>query len=135
MSRALDITLFIIILEAAVGFVSATGLFTQDYVSTELSDQSLKYNITSLDKYSHNLTENSSPPITDIISVGLFWLWEAFVIVVSIGFTIVLAWYPLVYTFHVPMILATFLQVGIYFCYAMFYAQWKSGKGMKLYDY
>jgi hypothetical protein len=135
MSRAADITLFIIILESSIGFVSATGLFTQDYVSTTSADQVRVYNVTNLNTFSHNLTAESQPGITDIVSVSLFWLWEAFVIVVSIVLSIAIAWIPLVYTFHVPAILATFLQGGIYYCYALFYAQWKSGKGIKLYDY
>lgn len=135
MARAADITLFIIILEASIGFVSATGLFSQDYVSTQTVDQVSQYDLSNLNQYSHGLNASQSPGLSDILSVGLFWLWEAFVIVVTIVLSISIAWVPLVYTFHVPAILATFLQAGIYFCYAIFYAQWKSGKGMRLYDY
>ena len=135
MTRAMDISLFIIILTAAMSFVANIGLFTDNQLSTVSQDQITTYNVTDLNSFSNGLSANSPPSITDVIGISIYWLWEAFVIMISIVFMIVVSYYPLVNTFHVPVVLAIFLQGGIYFCYAVFYAQWKSGKGTKLYDY
>lgn len=129
MSRASDITLFIIILQAAVGFVNATGLYTMLYYSTPQNQYS--YTVQNLSDYNKATT---SPSIGDYITILAAWTWETFFIGIQIVFAVIVVMPFLVLTFKIPLILSAFLQVGVYYIYATWYAQWKSGKGWKMYE-
>lgn len=129
MSRASDITLFIIILQASIGFINATGLFTQNYYATPQNQYF--YTVQNLSDYSKATT---APGIGDYITILAAWTWQAFFIGIQVVFAIVIIMPLLVFTFKIPLILSAFLQVGVYYVYAVFYAQWKSGKGWKIYD-
>ena len=82
MTRAMDISLFIIILTAAMSFVANIGLFTDNQLSTVSQDQITTYNVTDLNSFSNGLSANSPPSITDVIGISIYWLWEAFVIMI-----------------------------------------------------
>ncbi len=129
MSRATDITLFIIILQSAIGFVNATDLFSNDYYSTINNQYS--YTVQNLSDY-NAVTE--SPSAGDYITLLASWTWQAFFIGIQIVFAVVFILPLLVTTFHIPLILSSFMQVGIYYIYASWYSQWKSGKGWRMYE-
>jgi len=61
------------------------------------------------------------------------WGIDAFFIVIKIVFTVIFVLPTLVNSFGIPLEISVFLQAGIYFYYALFYAQWKSGKGFEGY--
>lgn len=128
-SRATEITLFLVILQAAIGFVNATDLFSNDYYATPQNQY--VYNVSDLEDYTA-ITNDRSP--LDYFTMLVSWTWHSFIIVLQIVFSIVFIFAPLVNTFGVPIILAAFIQVGIYFIYATWYIQFKSGKGFKQYD-
>lgn len=122
MSRASEITLFIILLQASVGFVDATGMFSQHYMGSVSNNAS--YNITDLNAY--QAAENQT--IFDEVRIAAQWGIEAFLIGIKIILAVVAIFPTLVFVFHVPAILSLFIQAGIYYLYASFYAQYKSGK-------
>jgi hypothetical protein len=129
MSRASDITLFLIILQASAGFVNATGLFTQNYYATPQNQYS--YTVQNLSDYSRATT---APGLGDYITILAAWTWQAFFIGIQVVFAVVFVLPLLVITFKIPIILSTFMQVGVYYVYATWYAQWKSGKGWRTYE-
>ncbi len=121
MSRAAEITLLLILLQASIGFVDATGLFTAHYMGDTSNNAS--YTITNLNQY------QTSGDITDELLLAAHWIWEGFFIGIKIVFTVIFVFPTLIDKFHVPLELSLFIQAGIYFIYASFYAQYKSGKG------
>jgi hypothetical protein len=129
MSRATDITLFLILLQASIGFVNATDIFSTDYIATQTNQYS--YTVQSLADYNK---VTAAPTAGDYITTLATWGWQAFFIGIQIVFAVVLIFPSLVTVFHVPMILSAFMQVGIYYVYALWYAQYKSGKGFKMYE-
>ena len=130
MSRASDITLFLILLQASIGFVDATGMFDEHYMGSVSNNAS--YTISDLDSYA--ATANEDVGVLDEIRVYAQWGIEALLIGLKIIFTVIVVFPTLVSVFHIPTILSIFLQCGIYYIYAVFYAQYKSGKGWKFYE-
>lgn len=130
MSRASDITLFLIIVQAAIGFVNATGLFTEQYAATPQNPYSgiLVQNLTEYKE----LTE--APTISDYVTEIAAWAWQAFIIGLWVVLAVITIFPTLVWTFHVPVILSVFIQAGVYYVYAIWYSQYKSGKGWKFYE-
>ena len=129
MSRASELTLFIILLQASIGFVDASGLFTQHFM--EVPENNATYVISDLETYA---TESQDTGIQSQIDLFLNWAWESFFIGLKVIFAVVFVLPTLINTFGVPTILAVFMQVGVYYIYATWYAQYKSGKGWKLYE-
>ena len=129
MSRASEITLFIIVLQASIGFVDATGMFTEHYL--EIPSNSANYEISDLNTYA---SETSEPTLISEIMLGAEWVIESFFIGLKIIMAVVFVLPTLVNTFQVPLILSAFIQVGVYYIYATWYSQYKSGKGWKQYE-
>lgn len=129
MSRASDLTLFLIILQASIGFVDATGLFTSHYMGAPVSNNA-SYTISDLNTY----TVNPDPSTWGELIMAAHWMVETLIIGVKIIFAVVFVFPTLVFVFNVPAILAAFLQVGVYYIYSIWYAQYKSGKGWKFYE-
>jgi len=130
MSRASEITLFIILVQAAIGFVDASGMFQAHYLDTPASNAT--YTVTDLDEYASQVDKTQS--IVDQAELYAYWAWDAFFIGIKIVLTVAFVWDTLVNTFGIDEILSTFIQVGIYYVYAVWYAQYKSGRGWKLYE-
>jgi len=128
MSRASEITLFLILIQASIGFVDAIGLFSQHYMAVPSNNAS--YTITDLNKYAGE----QNPGILDELMIAARWAIDAFFIGLKIIFTVIFVLPTLIFTFGVPPAIATFIQVGIYYIYGTWYAQWKSGKGWKQYE-
>lgn len=128
MSRASEITLILIFLQASIGFVDGIGLFDNSYMGTVSNNAS--YTITDLEEY----TKTQDITIWDEIYMASYWLIESFIIGIKIVFTVVFVFPTLVSTFQVPTVLSVFLQAGIYYVYALWFAQFRSGKGYKQYE-
>ena len=128
MSRASEITLFLILIQASIGFVDAIGLFSQHYMAVPSNNAS--YTITDLNTYAGE----QNPGILDELMIAARWAIDAFFIGLKIIFTVIFVLPTLIFTFGVPAAIAAFIQVGIYYIYAIWYAQWKSGKGWKQYE-
>ena len=128
MSRASELTLFIILLQASLGFVDATGMFNAHYV--DVPDNNANYLVSDLDAYK----SIEDQTIFDEVRVYAQWGIEALLIGIKIIMAVVIVFPTLVLVFHVPIILSLFIQAGVYYIYASFYAQYKSGKGWKFYD-
>ena len=128
MSRASEITLFLILLQASIGFVDATGMFTEHYISVPSNNAS--YTISDLYSYS----ASQDPGIIDEAMLAIHWMLESFLIGLKVVFTVIFVFPTLVTVFHVPVALSVFIQAGIYYVYAVFYAQFKSGKGWRMYE-
>lgn len=123
MSRASELTLFIILVQAAVGFVDATGMFQESYLSVPSNEAD--YTISDLDTFS---SQKGEPSLISDIMLGAEWVIESFFIGLKIVLAVVFVVPALVLTFHIPLILSAFIQVGVYYIYVSFYAQYKSGK-------
>jgi hypothetical protein len=130
MSRASEITLFIILIQAAIGFVDASGMFDQHYYSVPSNNAS--YTLTDLDSYASQAEDDTS--ISSQIDLYLDWAWDSFFIGLKILFSVLFVLPNLITVFGVEPILATFIQVGIYYVYATWYSQYKSGRGWKAYE-
>ena len=74
MSRASELTLFIIILQASIGFVDATGLFSQHYLGSVSNNAS--YTISDLESY----TAIEDQDFFDEVRVFAQWGIDAFFI-------------------------------------------------------
>ena len=129
MSRASDITLFLILLQASIGFVDATGMFDQSYMGSAVQNNAT-YNITDLSEY--KAVEDQD--IFDEVLLLAHWGIESFFIAIKILFAVIFIFPALIDRFNVPLILSIFIQAGIYYIYATWYAQYKSGRGWKLYE-
>lgn len=130
MSRASEITLAIILLQAAMVFVDDAGLFTEHYLGD--IENNATYTLTDLEAYAESTNEENS--LVSEIDLYLHWAWEAFFIGLKIMFAVIFVLPTLITKFGVEPILATFIQVGIYYVYATWYSQYKSGKGWKFYE-
>lgn len=130
MSRASEITLMIILIQASLGFVTATGMFSHNYMGSLQNNAT--YTITDLKEYSRQVEGDVG--VTDELMTLARWGLEAVTIGARILFAVVFVFWDLVTVFKVPMILAVFIQAGVYYLYAVFYAQFKSGKGWRLYE-
>jgi len=130
MSRASEITLFIVVLQASIGFVDATGMFDQHYMNVPLNNAS--YTLTDLDSYASQAEEDTS--ISSQIDLYLDWAWDSFFIGLKVLFAVLFVLPTLISDFNMPIILATFIQAGVYYVYATWYSQYKSGRGWQAYE-
>ncbi len=128
MSRATEIALVLIILQAAIGFVDGVGMFDKTYVSP--APNNATYSVSDLSVY-ENVGDND---IFSMASAGIDMFIGTFLIGIKIIFSIILIFPTLVDRFNVPVVLSVFIQAGIYFVYATWYAQYRSGKGWTQYE-
>lgn len=128
MSRASEITLLLILIQASIGFVDSIGMFDAQYVSTVSNNAS--YTIQDLSQYA---IQDAKDPIAELL-LAARWMWEGFFIGIKIIFTVLFVFPTLVGSFHIPIELSLFIQAGIYYVYATWYSQFKSGKGWAQYE-
>jgi len=130
MSRATEITLFLILVQAAMGFVDATNMFSIQ--SFDVPKNNASYVITDLETYSAQANTESS--MWDDIYIYAKWAVDSFLIGLQIVLTVVFVLPMLVTKFNIEPLLAVFIQVGIYYVYSVWYVQYKSGKPWKMYE-
>lgn len=128
MSRASDFTLFLILLQGSLAFVDATGMFSSHYLGTP--DNNASYTIQNLNDY--RAIEDQS--VFDEVRVLAQWAFDGFFIGLKIVFTVIFIFPMLVDRFQIPLILSVFIQAGVYYQYAIFYSQFKSGKAWRFYE-
>ncbi len=128
MSRATEIALALILLQASIGFVDAVGMFDTTYVATVRNNAS--YNLTHLSSY-ENVNENDifaqAAALADMF-IGTF------LIGLKMVFSVIIIFPTLITRFHIPLEISVFIQAGIYYVYATWYAQYRSGKGWTQYE-
>lgn len=129
MSRATSLALLLILIQASIGFVDSTGLFTASYL--DVPDNNAKYVLLDLEEYAGQIDE---PSFIDTLSSYADLGLEAFFIGIKVVLTVIFVLPTLITVFKIPTILATFMQVGVYYVYATWYAQYRSGKGWKAYE-
>jgi len=111
MSRASELTIAIILIQAAIGFVDASGMFQAHYLDVPQNNAS--YTLTDLNSYASEVDHGTS--LVDQAELYAYWAWDAFFIGLKIIFAVVFVLPTLINTFGVPVILATFIQAGIYY--------------------
>ena len=98
MSRASEITLMIILLQASIGFVDAVGIFSEHYF--DVPENNASYTLTDLDSYA-SVTEDKSD-LNSQIDLYLNWAWESFFIGLKVIFAVIFVLPTLVFAFGVP---------------------------------
>lgn len=125
--RAIEISLFIIMIQASVVFVNSAGLFSNTYAASPQNTYT-EYNISQL---SAGTEDPNNLDLIDMVWMGIRWIIDGFFVLLKVLLAIVLIWPWMVFEFHVPAEIATFLQVGIYVIYWLGYASWKSGRPLE----
>ena len=124
--RAIDIAIFVLILNASVVFVADVELFDANYLDqTDLSrNQYSSYTIE--DNLSEFENVSANPSTWDYFKMSVAWAIEAFVWFIKIVFAVVFIYPVLVEVFGIPGVLSGFLQIGIYSIYLVGLFQWKA---------
>lgn len=131
MSRAKDITLFLICIQAAIPFINGLGVFTAIYSANPVNPAS-EYSLMNLSDYTGTATQSTSA--WDEAYIMVHWVMDGFSFMVNVFLNVVFVWLTLVTVFHVPVLLSTFLQAAVWLVYASYIAQWISNKPEKLYE-
>lgn len=126
--RAFEIILFLVCIQAAVGFVNTVALFDNQYYATPSNRFSENYTISEISQYGDIADE---PGILDYFEMTVMWLWTSFFIFLNIVFGIAILYFPLVNLFGMPQSLALFIQAGVAIIYVWGYIQFKSGRSTK----
>jgi hypothetical protein len=122
--RALEISLFIIMIQASVIFVNSTNLFATNYAASP-SNAYTQYNTSQI---SQGVEDPNNLGLLDWFWISVRWIFDSLFVILKVVLAVVLIWPWLVFVFHVPVELATLLQVGIYIIYWLGYASWKSNR-------
>lgn len=129
--RAYDIALFIILVQGAIAFVDGTGMFEQHFVNVPSNNAS--YTLSDLESYQSGTNESTIFSDQDDWNM-LSGAWEAIKIGIKILFSVLFVLPTLMDVFGIDILLAAFLQVGVYFIYATAYLQFVSNRGFKQYE-
>jgi len=87
-----------------------------------------------LDSYASQVEDDTS--ISSQIDLYLDWAWDSFFIGLKILFAVLFVLPTLVNVFGFELTdpIVVFIQVGVYYVYATWYSQYKSGRGWKAYE-
>ena len=129
--RAYDIALFLIILQAAIGFTNELGIFDEQYYATQ-NNTYTNYRVSDLDEFNNLATEEAG--LWDYTTMLANLAWEGIKMFLSVIFSIVIIFPKLISIFNIPAGISAFIQVAIYVVYFIGWAQWKSNKGMRMYE-
>lgn len=129
--RALDIAIYLIIIQATIGFVNQLGIFDEDYYANQKNPYT-EYRISSSEKefYKAQVEEPSwidkGLYLVELTIDGLFAILQIFLAVLIIFPT-------LINVFEVPAGLSVLMQVGIWMVYYLGWNQYRSGKSLEGY--
>lgn len=123
--RALEITIFIVLLSASIGFLNAMNAFDNPYVESDSSQYSM-WSVSNLSSF-----DNQNPSILDQAGMLLNFAIMAITWVITIVLTIIVIFPTLVNTFHIPMALSALLQVGVWMVYVIGIVQWQRGASVE----
>jgi len=121
--KALNITIFIIILQLSVGFINELGVFEKDYMATPDNDY-MAYNVTTLNEANAFSNESLVDKALGLVDFAI----EAIFGLLKIMFGIIVIYPTLVSIFNIPSALSALLQGIIYVVYILGYYELKSGK-------
>jgi len=116
--KAYEISLFVVILSATIGFINGLGLFSYQY---EMVPQSkyIEWNVSQIGEDYGNVTTQISPNFNIMGMLS------------EITFAIACLYPTLVKVFHIPILLSALLQVAIYMVYAIGILQFITGRSFK----
>lgn len=126
--RSFEIILFLVCIQAAVGFVNTIDLFDDNYYATQSNRFTEDYTISEISQYGDIAEE---PSVLDYFEMTVTWLWSSFFLFLNIVFGIAFLYFPLVNLFGMPQSLAVFIQAGVAIIYVWGYIQFKSGRVTK----
>jgi len=121
--RAYDILLFLVCLEASIGFVAAIDVFSTTYVDP--SAVNTQWDLHTIE----NETQNQS--IFDQIMLATDLLFRAVTMFFTMIVAIVAIYFPLTNTLGVPAEIALLLQGVVYLVYMWALIQFLSGRSVK----
>ena len=122
--RAMEIAMFIILIQAGVVFVNSIGLFSTTYAVSPAN----AYTDMNVSEIGGVVEDPANMGLLDWFLISVRWVFDGLFIVLKVMLAVVVIWPFLVFVFHVPPELATFLQVGVYVIYWLGYASWKSNR-------
>jgi len=125
--KAYEISLFVVILSATIGFVNGIGVFGYQYEMTPQNDY-VEWNVSQIGE---NFGNTSQISFFSKLTATTDMVIQGFSILIDMLFAIVCLYPTLVGVFHVPAQLSALLQVGIYAIYAIGILQFISGRSFK----
>ena len=125
--RAIEISLFLIMIQASVVFVNDSGMFASTFAASPHNTYTL-YNTSQL---TAGIEDPNNLGLLDWFWISVRWIFDSLFIILKVllGVVVILPW--LIYVFHIPAIFAIFMQVGIYVIYWLGYASWKSNRPLE----
>ena len=128
--RAIDITVMLIGIQAALKFVVLLGIFTTSFYAVP-SNQWTEVNVSNLSRYSVNATSTSGElSVFEQASMAVDFIWDSLFFMVEILLSVIVIFPTLVGTFNVPDEISAFIQTFVWFMYFLGYREWKSGKSV-----
>lgn len=119
--RAIEIAVFLILLQASIGFVSGMGIFEPDlYVE---SNQFTEWGI-------DNFDDEFAPGSQSSLTASIELLIQSVGMIASMMLAVLIIYPLLVGTFFVPATVAALIQVGIYAVYLLGGIEFMSGRSL-----
>ena len=125
--RAIEISIFIMLIQASVVFVNDVGMFSTNYAASPHNAYT-EYNVTQL---SAGVENPEQMGLMDWFWISVRWVFDGLFIILKMLLAVIVIFPFLVFTFHVPVPLATLIQVGVYVIYWLGYASWKSNRPLE----
>ena len=123
--RAYDILLFLVCLEATIGFVSSLQVFPTDYVDASAVQTPADWNLQEVEN------QTASQSIFDKVMLATDMLFKALSMFLNMLVAIVAIYIPLTSVLGVPSEIALLLQGVVYVVYAWAIIQFLSGRSVK----
>jgi len=123
--RAYDILLFLVCLEATIGFVSSLHIFPADYVDASAVQTPADWNLQEVEN------QTASQSIFDKVMLATDMLFKALTMFLNMLVAIVAIYIPLTSVLGVPSEIALLLQGVVYVVYAWAIIQFLSGRSVK----
>jgi hypothetical protein len=128
--RAIDISIFLIALQASLKFVAILGIFSTSYYAGPANHWT-EQSISNLSDYSVNATSATMElSLFQEASMAIEFLYDSLFFMIEILLSVIVIFPTLVRTFHIPIEVSGFLQTFVWFMYYLGYRQWKSGKSV-----
>ncbi len=130
--RAIDITIFLIAIQATLKFIFLIGIFGTAYYVVP-SNHWTEQSISNLSEYSVNYTSTGSTGEVSLFeqaSMVVDFAWDSLFFMFEILLAVIIIFPTLINTFHIMPAMSAFLQTFVWFMYYLGYRQWKSNKSV-----
>jgi len=117
--RAVEIAVFLILLQASVGFVSGMGIFGPD-----LHIEDNAYTSWGIDNFDDDIELAEQSSLTSSIEL----LWKSLSMILEMLLAVLVIYPILVSTFYIPSTVAVLLQGGVYCIYMLGVIEFLSGR-------